>query len=112
MFGILVISPTIMKHEFGHPFIAKILDQEIHKGKRRIGGNHGARVIVLFQPPDNGVESTATSLTSLSVAKYMIGIIDTLGAGVSVSRHHMSVPAQNIRHAAKPQYGEHLSRIG
>jgi hypothetical protein len=34
-----------------------------------------------------GVESTATSLAQLSVLKYMIGIIDTLGAGC------VSVPA-------------------
>ena len=29
MFGILVMSPTIMKHEFGYPFIGEIFDQEI-----------------------------------------------------------------------------------
>ena len=113
MFGVLVMRPTIMKHEFGYPFIGEIFDQKIHKGKCRMGGNHRARFIILFQPPDNRGRVHRNFLDLAVGGEIHDRNYRHFGRGARLrSRHPMSVPAQNIGHAAKPQYRKHLSRIG
>ena len=112
MFGVRLKRPAEMEHDFRHPFIGIILDQQIEKAQRFMFGNDRRPAIFLFQPPDDRRAIHYGFKIAVTIAEVKGRQQRHLRLRIAVRSAHRAAPDDIISDVPVAQQRQHFARIG